>query len=182
MPSLVGLSKIRWRNAWPTSTGRNISSQTESISRMTRFVHLPPAPLKRVLAAVADARLKYKDEIDRARRNRTRRNVAIRAKHGEGSLNFSESLAFGRAATERSCLPILLACPRGQPVPPTFQRIREGTAFIPPPSSPAPRVAGRVSGQSVQHLDAVFSPCLLLPSFALQSRAPRCASFSFRAM
>src|SRR2546423_1577228 len=106
---------------------------------MTRFVHLPPAPLKRVLAAVADARMKYKDEIDRARRTGTRRTAAIRARQGEVSLTFSESRGCGRAATERSCLPILLACPRGQPVPPTFQRIREGTAFIPPPSSPAPR-------------------------------------------
>src|SRR5207249_11368990 len=80
----------------------------------------------RVLAAVADARMKYKDEIDRARRNRTRRNVAIRAKHGEGSLNFSESLGFGRAATERSCLPILLACPRGQPCRRLFSASEKG--------------------------------------------------------
>ena len=150
MPSQVRLSKIRWRNAWPTSTGRNMSSQTESISRMTRFVHLPPAPLERV--AVADARLKYKDEIDRARRNRTRRNVAIRAKHGVGSLNFSESLGFGRAATET-------LCPRGQPVPPTLQWIPEETAFIPhdaPPPSPAPKSCWK----SFRPIGSTFGRCV----------------------
>ena len=89
MPSQVRLSKIRWRNAWPTPTGRNMSSQTKVDFEDDKIRHLPPAPLERVLAAVADARLKYRDEIDRARRNRTRRNVAIREKRGEGSLNFS---------------------------------------------------------------------------------------------
>jgi hypothetical protein len=29
MPSQVRLSKILWRNAWPTPTGRNMSSQTK---------------------------------------------------------------------------------------------------------------------------------------------------------